>query len=124
MNADGTGLVNLTDSLAYDDWRADLGGFGRRRRRQQPMKPGNHPLAFERAMTPFRSSRACVLAVAAVACHANAVTSSPVIPLASIHFVHAVPDTARMDFRVVDMVSNAGLFGAQFRHITRFYVPI
>lgn len=28
MNADGTGLVNLTDSLAYDDWRADLGGAG------------------------------------------------------------------------------------------------
>jgi hypothetical protein len=29
-----------------------------------------------------------------------------------------------MDFRVVDIVSNAGLFGAQFRDVTLFYVGI
>ena len=88
------------------------------------MKLGNHPLAFERAMIPFRFSLACVLAAAVGACHGDAVTSSPVPSLASIHFVHAVPDTARMDFRVVDIVSQAGLFGAQFRDITKFYVAI
>ena len=75
----------------------------------------------ERAMTPFRFSLYCVLAVSLGGCHGDAVTDSPVIPMAGLHFVNAVPDTAKMDFRVVDIVSNAGLFGAAFRTANMFY---
>ncbi|HVH30241.1 MAG TPA: DUF4397 domain-containing protein, partial [bacterium] len=46
------------------------------------------------------------------------------IPKAGIHFVNAVPDTVRMDFRVVDIVSNASLFGAAFRGANMFYTGI
>src|SRR5690349_21852692 len=88
------------------------------------MRHGNHFFRYERAMTPLRSSLMCALVALGVGCHGDAVTASPVPQLASIHFVHAVPDTARMDFRVVDIVSNAGLFGAQFRDATLFYVGI
>lgn len=61
---------------------------------------------------------------AGVACHGDAVTASPVVALGGIHFVNTVPDTAKMDFRVVDIVSNAGLFGAAFRTGNMFYVGI
>ncbi len=66
-------------------------------------------------MTPVRCSLLCVLIAVAGACHGDAVTNSPVIPSAAVNFVNAVPDTNKMAFRVVDMVSNAGLFGATFR---------
>jgi len=75
-------------------------------------------------MTRFRFSLYTVLLGSFVACHPDAVTSSPVVPMAGIHFVNAVPDTAKMDFRVVDIVSNAGLFGAPFRTGNQFYLGI
>jgi len=75
-------------------------------------------------MIPVRSALVCVLVAPAVACRGDAVTPSPVIPLAAVHFVNAVPDTAKMVFRVVDIVSNAGLFGAQFRDANLFYVGL
>jgi Domain of unknown function (DUF4397) len=75
----------------------------------------------EPTMTPVRSMVSCVLMAAAAACHGDAITDSPVPSLAAIHFVNAVPDTAKMDFRVVDIVSNAGLFGAAFRGANMFY---
>src|SRR5256886_14831876 len=48
-------------------------------------------------------------------CSRDAPFTEPVPPLAAIHWVNAVPDTNKMAFRVVDIVSNAGLFGATFR---------
>ncbi len=36
-------------------------------------------------------------------------------PVASVRFVNAVPDTMPMDYRFVDFVTNAGMFGAAFR---------
>jgi hypothetical protein len=78
----------------------------------------------ERPMTPIRSWFAAVLACTLAACHADAVTNSPVVPAAGVHFVNAVPDTAKMDFRVVDIVSNAGLFGVAFRSANMFYQGI
>jgi uncharacterized protein DUF4397 len=78
-------------------------------------------------MTSLRFSTRCVLVAgvaASAACHADAVTNSPVIPMAAIHFVNAVPDTAKMDFRVVDIASNASLFGAAFRTGNMFYIGI
>ena len=75
-------------------------------------------------MTPIRFWSAGVIACTVAACHADAVTNSPVIPPAGIHFVNAVPDTAKMDFRVVDIVSNAGLFGVAFRGANMFYQGI
>jgi hypothetical protein len=88
------------------------------------MRRVNHSSSFERAMTSFRSFLPCVLLATGAACHGDAVTNSPVIPTAAIHFVNAVPDTNRMDFRVVDIVSNAGLFGASFRSANMFYTGI
>jgi hypothetical protein len=88
------------------------------------MRRFNHLSSFERAMTSFRSFFPCVLVATAAACHGDAVTNSTVIPMAAIHFVNAVPDTNKMDFRVVDIVSNAGLFGATFRSGNMFYAGI
>ncbi len=75
-------------------------------------------------MNPFRSSLVCALAVSAVGCHEDAVTDSPRTPVAGISFVNAVPDTNKLAFRVVDIVSDAGLFGATFRAGTAFPVGI
>jgi hypothetical protein len=75
-------------------------------------------------MTPVRSWLCGLLSLSVLACHGDAVTASPVIPLAGIHFVNAVPDTAKMDFRVVDIVSNAGLYGAAYRGSNMFYTGI
>ena len=88
------------------------------------MKRDNHFFLIERAMRPFRFSALCVVLGAGTSCHGDAVTTSPVIPMGAIHFVNAVPDTVKMDFRVVDMVSNAGLFGAAFRSASMFYIGI
>ena len=74
-------------------------------------------------MTPLRSSLLCVLSAAA-ACHGDAVTNSPVPSLAAINFVHAASDAVVADFRVVDIVSNAGLFGAPFRGMNQYPVGI
>ena len=93
------------------------------RRRKRVKRGRENEGGFERVITRWRSFLLGVLS-AASACHGDPVPPSPVIPLASIHFVHAVPDTAKIDFRVVDIVSNAGLFGAQFRDATLFYVAI
>ena len=88
------------------------------------MRHVNHLFPYERAMNPFRSSLVCVLVAAAVGCHGDAVTNSPVPSLAAINFVHAASDAVVADFRVVDIVSNAGLFGAPFRGMNQFSVGI
>jgi len=44
-------------------------------------------------------------------------------PLAAIRFVNAVPDTMGMDYRFVDFVTNAGMFGATFRTRQEQYRP-
>lgn len=64
------------------------------------------------------------LAVAAAACQDDAVTPSPVVRFAAIQFVNAVSDTGEMDFRVVDIVSNAAMFDAVFRDADSFPQPI
>lgn len=83
-----------------------------------------HFFSVERPMNPLRSSLVCALALASFGCHGDAVTNVPVTPTAGIHFVNAVPDTMQLDFRVVDMVSNAGLFDADFRIYDMFYKGI
>jgi len=60
----------------------------------------------------------------AAACHPDAVTNSPVVPKAGIHYVNAVPDTGALDFRPVDIVSNSGLFPAPFRAMNTYYQGI
>jgi hypothetical protein len=64
------------------------------------------------------------LAVAAGACKDDAVTPSPVVPYAAIQYVNAVSDTGEMDFRVIDIVSNSGLFDVDFREFDEFAKPI
>jgi len=66
-------------------------------------------------MTRFRFTVYAVLGGCAAACHPDAVTNSPVIPKAGVHYVNAVPDTGAMDFVVVDIVSNGSLFSLPFR---------
>jgi hypothetical protein len=72
----------------------------------------------------FRSLAVCAIAAAAVACEKEATFVEPLPNYAAIHWVNAVPDTMQQDFRVVDMVSNAGLFDANFRANNMFYQPI
>ena len=85
---------------------------------------GIHLFLVERTMTPLRSSMVLALALGAAGCHANPVSNIPVTPSAAIHFVNAVPDTMQQDMRVVDRVSNSGLFDADFRTFDRFYKGI
>jgi hypothetical protein len=88
------------------------------------MKSGDHFHPIGRTMSPLRFSALCLVLAGGASCHPDAVTNSPVIPLGAIHFVNAVPDTVKMDFRVVDIASNAGLFGAAFRGSNTYYTAI
>lgn len=72
----------------------------------------------------FRLLSTCILAFAVIGCDDDGVLGENVIPLASIHWVNAVPDTGEMDYRVVDIVSNAGMFDAVFRISEMFPEPI
>ena len=83
-----------------------------------------HFFSVEPTMKSLRSSLVCALALASFGCHPDAVTNVPVTPTAAIHFVNAVPDTMQLDFRVVDMISNSGLFDADFRIYDMFYKGI
>ena len=65
-------------------------------------------------MTSLRFSLLCVVALA-VACSKEATFTEPLPPMGAIHWVHAVADTGAMDFRPIDIVTNAGLFDAAFR---------
>ncbi len=75
-------------------------------------------------MTAPRSLVVCVTACVALACEKEPTFSEPLPDYAAIHWVHAVPDTMQLDFRVVDMVSNAHMFDANYRTNTPYYVPI
>jgi hypothetical protein len=55
-----------------------------------------------------------------LSCEKEATFVEPLPDYAAIHWVHAVPDTMQLDFRVVDMVSNAGVFDANFRATNMF----
>lgn len=46
------------------------------------------------------------------------------VPLAAVRFVNAVPDTMAMDYRFVDIVTNAGMFDATFRGSQAQYQPL
>ena len=65
-----------------------------------------------------------VLVIAAGACSHDATFTEPIPPNAAIHWVEAVPDTMQEDMRVIDIVSNAGLYDANFRGSTMFYEGI
>lgn len=75
-------------------------------------------------MISFRSLVVCATAVAALGCEKDATFVEPLPDYASIHWVNAVPDTNQQDFRVVDIVSNAGLFDANYRGSNMFYQGI
>ena len=71
-------------------------------------------------MNPLRSCLVTVLTLAALGCHGDAVTNSPVIPSAATTWMNAVSDTGQLDIRVVDIPSNAGFFDANFRDALQF----
>lgn len=75
-------------------------------------------------MKRFRVLPACLLALTVIGCDDDGVLGQQVVPLASIHWVNAVPDTGEMDYRVVDIASNAGMFNAVFRGNEMFPEPI
>lgn len=75
-------------------------------------------------MTSFRSLVVCATVVGALGCEKEATFVEPLPDYAAIHWVNAVPDTMQQDYRVVDIVSNAGLFDANFRGNNMFYQGI
>src|SRR5437763_12821599 len=75
-------------------------------------------------MMRSRSAVLCVLAFVVVACRRDATFTEPIPAYAAIHWVHAVPDTMAEDFRIVDIVSNAGLYAQSFRGSNMFYQGI
>ena len=66
------------------------------------------------AMTRIRLFACCVVALA-LGCKKDATFSEPIGDFASITWANLVPDTGQLDTRVIDIVSNAGLFRAPFR---------
>jgi len=78
----------------------------------------------EAAMTLLRFSAFCGFAAALTGCTREATFTEPLPPLAGIHWINAVPDTGQQDIRVIDIVSNAGLFDANFRGSNMFYQRI
>lgn len=75
-------------------------------------------------MIALRSLVVCATVGAVVGCEKEATFTEPLADYAAIHWVHAVPDTMQLDFRVVDMVSNAGMFDANFRTNNPYYQGI
>ena len=75
-------------------------------------------------MTLLRFSVVCGCAAAAVGCAREATFTEPLPALAGIHWVNAVPDTGQQDIRVIDIVSNAGLFDANYRGSNMFHQGI
>jgi hypothetical protein len=76
---------------------------------------------------PMTALRFCALSgvvILGIGCSKEKTFTEPLPPLAAIHFLNAVPDTMQMDFRVVDIVSNAGFFDANFRDGNMFYTGI
>ncbi len=55
------------------------------------------------------------------ACEIDPVVPTEDIPTAGVRFLHAVPDTGAMDFRLVDQVNNSGHWGITFRNSTNFW---
>src|SRR6184192_4117623 len=84
----------------------------------------NNHTQVECTMNPLRSCLVSVLTLAALGCHGDAVTNPPAIHKAGIHYVNAVPDTMQQDVRIMDIVSNSGLFDANFRTYYMFYKDI
>lgn len=63
--------------------------------------------------------------VGIAACDEGDTTSPPaIVPTGSVRFINAVPDTMAMDYRFIDFVTNAGLFGAAFRANQAHYQPL
>jgi len=75
-------------------------------------------------MTPLRSLAICATAIAVSGCTKEATFTEPLPSYAAIHWMNAVPDTGQQDIRVIDIVSNAALFDANFRGSNMFYQPI
>lgn len=75
-------------------------------------------------MIALRSLVVFATVAAVVGCEKEATFVEPLPAYASIHWVHAVPDTMQLDFRVVDMVSNAGMFDANYRSNNPYYQGI
>ena len=75
-------------------------------------------------MTPLRSLAICAAAIAGFGCTKDATFTEPLPSYAAIHWVNAVPDTGQQDIRIIDIVSNAALFDANFRGSNMFYQPI
>ena len=80
----------------------------------------------ERTMIAIRSSAVLVsvLTLTSAACKRDATFTEPIPPNAAIHWVEAIPDTMQEDMRVIDIVSNAGLYAANFRGANMFYQGI
>jgi len=75
-------------------------------------------------MTLLRSTAICAAALGVLGCKKDATFTEPIPDYAGIHWLNAVPDTGQQDIRVIDIVSNAGLFDANFRGSNMFYEPI
>lgn len=83
------------------------------------------PHGREFAMTLQRLVLVTLCAASIAACERNTSgTPFEPDPLAAVRFVNAVPDTMAMDYRIVDIVTNAGLYDAAFRGNQGFYSTI
>src|SRR5260221_9015187 len=75
-------------------------------------------------MKRFGSLLICGAFAGVIGCKKEATFTEPLPDYAAIHWLNAVPDTGQQDIRVIDIVSNAGLFDANFRGANMYYQPI
>jgi hypothetical protein len=75
------------------------------------------PFSIERTMRRLPFTLVAPFAVVAVwaACSKDATFPEPAVPQASITWVNAVSDTGQLDFRIIDIPTNAGFPDANFR---------
>jgi len=63
----------------------------------------------------LKLSLTCLAAGAVTACEPDTVIPTEALPFAGVRFINAVPDTASMDFRFVDLVESNPHWNMQFR---------
>lgn len=64
----------------------------------------------------LKLSLTCLAAGAVTACEPDTVITTEVLPYAGVRFINAVPDTAAMDFRFVDIVESNPHWGIAYRN--------
>lgn len=81
------------------------------------MKVASTFMEYSNHMRPvYNAALVVAAAISLAACRPDEVINTEAIPTAGVRFIHAVPDTAAMDMRFVDMVENSAHWNIAYRN--------